>query len=216
MLEAQPRGTRSGTQRIQLGVHFGNHSQRGNGRLASRALKIASPRPQPTTPKPTRAGWHASPNKATFGGNLAALPGVCGVTTDPSIPGPSAASSPTSSGFEVPRLRDGGPGHRAVPRAGPIRRGLQKRGARGAPQVPATSGDRGEGTGHAPLHSARPRERREVSAGRHLRSPGSRRGRRLQTAPRPPARSRPGRATGRSARRLTCGHPSRGQGQEAG
>ena len=45
---------------------------------ASRALKIASPRPQPPPRSRKGAGWHASPNKATFGGNLAALPVVCG------------------------------------------------------------------------------------------------------------------------------------------
>lgn len=53
-------------------------------------------------------------------------------------------------------------------------------------------------------------------ARRHLRSPGSRRGRPPGTAPRPRARCGSGRASGRLAQRLTCSHPSRGQGQEAG
>ncbi|KAB0398761.1 hypothetical protein E2I00_004750, partial [Balaenoptera physalus] len=54
--------------------------------------------------------------KRCSAGNLAALPGGCGETTDPEHPRLPSASSPTSSGCEVSKHRDGCAGHRALKR----------------------------------------------------------------------------------------------------
>lgn len=185
MLEAQPRGTRSGTQRDPARGSLETIPREENGRLASQALKIASPAPT-TTLKPTRAGCGTPlPVRQTFGGNLAALPGVCGVTTDPSIPGPPAASSPPPAASRFPGSGMEAPATALFPGEGRSGGGCRSEGARGAPKCRRLQGTGVKGTGRA-LHSARPRERREAgkSAGRHLRSPGSRRG--FAAGPGPP------------------------------